>query len=59
MRKALKDPQFHREFHKLVGDEVQPLMPEELAKTIRETPRDAEVIDLLRNLAGAGPLPAR
>ena len=59
MRKALRDPEFHREFHKLVGEEVEPLLPEELTKTIREAPRDAEVIDLLRILAGAGPLPGR
>jgi tripartite-type tricarboxylate transporter receptor subunit TctC len=59
MRKALKDPDFHREFQKLVGDEVEPLMPEELTKTIRDVPRDPEVIDLLRNLSGAGSLPPR
>jgi len=59
MRKALKDPDFHREFQKLVGDEVEPIMPEELTKTIRDVPRDPEVIDLLRNLSGAGPLPPR
>ena len=59
MRKALKDPDFHREFQKLVGDEVEPLMPEELTKTIRDVPRDPEVIDLLKNLSGAGPLPPR
>jgi tripartite-type tricarboxylate transporter receptor subunit TctC len=59
MRKALKDPDFHREFQKLVGDEVEPLMPDELTKTIRDVPRDPEVIDLLRNLSGAGPLPPR
>jgi tripartite-type tricarboxylate transporter receptor subunit TctC len=59
MRKALKDPDFHREFQKLVGDEVEPLMPEELTKTIRDVPRDPEAIDLLKNLSGAGPLPSR
>jgi tripartite-type tricarboxylate transporter receptor subunit TctC len=59
MRKALKDPEFHREFLKLVGDEVQPLMPEELTKIIRGTPRDTEVIDLLKLLSGPGPLPPR
>ena len=48
MRKALRDPEFHREFLKLVGDEVEPMMPEELTKIIRETPRDPEVIDLLK-----------
>jgi tripartite-type tricarboxylate transporter receptor subunit TctC len=59
MRKALKDPEFHREFLKLVGDEAEPLMPEDLAKAIREVPRDAEVVELLKSLSGAGPLPAR
>jgi tripartite-type tricarboxylate transporter receptor subunit TctC len=59
MRKALKDSDFHREFHKLVGDEVEPIMPEELTRTIRDVPRDPEVIDLLKNLSGAGPLPPR
>jgi tripartite-type tricarboxylate transporter receptor subunit TctC len=59
MRKALRDPDFQREFQKLVGDEVEPLMPEELTKTIRDVPRDPEVTDLLKNLSGAGPLPPR
>jgi tripartite-type tricarboxylate transporter receptor subunit TctC len=59
MRKALRDPEFQWEFQKLVGDEVEPLMPEELTKTIRDVPRDPEVTDLLRNLSGAGPLPPR
>jgi hypothetical protein len=35
-------------------------MPEEeLAKAIKNMPRDPEVIDLLKNFSGAGPLPAR
>jgi len=59
MRKALKDTEMHREFLKLVGEEVEPMMPEELTKMIRETPRDPEIIDLLKIFTGAGPLPAR
>jgi tripartite-type tricarboxylate transporter receptor subunit TctC len=59
MRKALKDPEFHREFLKLVGDEVEPLLPDELTKIIREVPRDPEVIDLLKIISAAGPLPPR
>jgi tripartite-type tricarboxylate transporter receptor subunit TctC len=58
-RKAFKDPEFHRDFTKLVGEEPEPLMPEELTRVIREMPRDAEVTDLLKALSGAGPLPAR
>src|SRR6266511_3179816 len=59
MRKALKDTEMQREFLKLVGEEVEPMMPEELTKMIRETPRDPEIIDLLKIFIGAGPLPVR
>jgi hypothetical protein len=38
MRKVFKDPEFRAEFQKLVSDDVSPLMPEELAKVIRECP---------------------
>jgi tripartite-type tricarboxylate transporter receptor subunit TctC len=59
MRKALRDPEFHKEFLKLVGDDAEPLMPEELTKAIRDMPRDPEAIELLKQLSGAGPLPMR
>ena len=59
MRKALKDADFHREYRKVVGEDADPLMPEELAKAIRDTPRDAELIEMFKTLAGAAPLPAR
>lgn len=59
LRRAFKDPDFHSEFKKLVGDEATPLMPEELTKIIREMPRDAEIIELLKKFSGPGPLPAR
>jgi len=58
-RKTYRDAEFRKDFLKLVGDDPEPLMPEELAKVIREIPRDAEVVDLLRSLAGARPLPSR
>ena len=59
MRKAFKDAEFHREYKKLTGEEPDPLMPEEMDKAVREVPRDAEVIDLLKNLSGESTLPAR
>src|ERR1051326_8780351 len=34
-----------------------PLMPEAHEKTIREIPRDAETIELVKQIVGAGPLP--
>jgi len=58
-RKAFKDQEFHRDFLKLVGEDAEPLMPEELAQVIRDVPRDAEVTEMLKTLSGAGPLPAR
>ena len=59
MRRALSDSEFHREYLKLVGDEVEPLLADELTKIIKNAPRDAETIDLLKVISGAGPLPAR
>lgn len=59
MRKALKDSEFHREYKKIVGDEVEPVTAEQLTKEIREIPREPDVIDLLKTIAGGGPLPAR
>ena len=59
MRKTFKDPEFHREYRKVVGDEASPMAPEDLAKAIRETPRDAELIELFKEFSGGGPLPAR
>ena len=59
MRRAFKDPDFHREYKKLTGEDPDPLMPEEMEKAIKEMPRDAEVIDLLKKLSDEGPLPTR
>ena len=59
MRKAFRDPDFHREFKKLSGFDASPLMPEEQEKAIRELPRDREVVELFKKLSGPDPLPAR
>jgi hypothetical protein len=34
-------------------------MPEELMKVIKEPPRDAEVIEMLKRFSGVEPLPPR
>src|SRR5262245_30195401 len=59
MRKSLKDADFHREYRKVVGEDADPLMPDELTKAIRDTPRDAELIEMFKTLSGPAPLPAR
>lgn len=59
MLKTYKDADFHREYQKIVGEDADPLTPEELTKIIRDTPRDAELIELFKTLSGPAPLPAR
>ena len=57
--KAFKDREFHKEYQKIVGDDADPIMPEAMAKVVKETPRDIEVIETLKKLSGAGALPRR
>jgi tripartite-type tricarboxylate transporter receptor subunit TctC len=59
MRKTFKDPEFPREFQKIVSADASPLMPEELTKAVRETPRDPELIKLFKHFSGPAPLPPR
>jgi tripartite-type tricarboxylate transporter receptor subunit TctC len=59
MSKSLSDPEFYKEYKKLVAEEPTPLLPDENQKAIRELPRDAETIALFNRLAGPAPLPGR
>ncbi|MGH7929832.1 MAG: hypothetical protein ACREQV_18775 [Candidatus Binatia bacterium] len=59
MRKAFADPEFPVEFKKLMGDGPVPLNGEELERAIKELPRDKEVVQLYKKLAGPDPFPAR
>ncbi|HEU4340476.1 MAG TPA: hypothetical protein VFU31_02785 [Candidatus Binatia bacterium] len=59
MAKAFKDPGFSEEFKKLMGSEPSPLTGEEVETSIRELPRDPEVIGLYKKMAEHGPLPPR
>jgi tripartite-type tricarboxylate transporter receptor subunit TctC len=59
MTKSLSDPDFYKEYKKLLSEAPTPLSPEENQRAIRELPRDSETIALFNKLAGAGPLPAR
>jgi tripartite-type tricarboxylate transporter receptor subunit TctC len=59
MRKSFADPEFPAEFRKLMGDDPAPLGGEELQRAIKELPRDQEVVQLYKKLAGADPFPAR
>jgi tripartite-type tricarboxylate transporter receptor subunit TctC len=59
MTKALRDPEFHKEFKKLMTTDPTPLTGEEMEVAIRELPRDPEVVSLYKKMAEPGPLPPR
>ena len=59
LRKTFRDPEFHKEFKKLTGDDPTPLMPEAHEQAIRDIPRDSEIVGLFKTIAGSDPLPAR
>jgi tripartite-type tricarboxylate transporter receptor subunit TctC len=58
-RKAFRDPDLHKEYKKLTGDEAAPLLPEEMEKAIKELPREREIVELFQKIAGPDPLPRR
>jgi tripartite-type tricarboxylate transporter receptor subunit TctC len=59
MKKTFEDPEFHKEFRKLTGDDPSALMPEKQEEIIKAIPRDAETIELFNTVNGNKPLPAR
>jgi tripartite-type tricarboxylate transporter receptor subunit TctC len=56
-RRAYTDPEFHKEYKKITGQEPTPLLPKDHEKVIREIPRDPEVVELFKKIAGGDPLP--
>jgi len=59
MVKSFHDPEFPKEFKKLMGSDPSPLTGEEVETAIKEIPRDAETIALYKKMAQNGPLPSR
>jgi tripartite-type tricarboxylate transporter receptor subunit TctC len=56
-RKIAADPEFRKEFKKLVGDDPTPLTADGLEKAIQELPIEESVIDFFKQVSGSGPLP--
>jgi hypothetical protein len=59
LRTTFRDPAFLKDFKQTTGADATPLMAEEQDKAIKEIPRDREVIELFKKLAGGDPLPRR
>jgi tripartite-type tricarboxylate transporter receptor subunit TctC len=55
--KALNDPDFRKDFKKLVGDDPSPLAAEEIERAIHGLPREPSTIELFKQVTGGGPLP--
>ena len=50
MAKTFKDPEFHRDYKKFVGEEPTPLLGEEMDRALKELPRDQEIVELFKSL---------
>jgi tripartite-type tricarboxylate transporter receptor subunit TctC len=57
--KVFKDPEFPKYFKKTVGDDPELVFPEVMDKAVKELKRPPEVVELLKKIAGADPLPTR
>jgi tripartite-type tricarboxylate transporter receptor subunit TctC len=57
--KAFADPDFPKEFRKLMGGDPSPLSGEEMDVALKELPRDPAILALYKKMTEHGPLPAR
>jgi hypothetical protein len=58
-RKTYQDPEFHKEYKKFTADDPTPLLPENHEQAIQEIPHEPEVVEIFKQIIGAGPLPRR
>jgi tripartite-type tricarboxylate transporter receptor subunit TctC len=58
-RATYADPEFIKSYKKLVGEDATPMTPEEQEKSIKEIPREREVIELFKRITGPDALPSR
>lgn len=59
MVKTFNDPGFHNEYKKLTGDDASPITADQVDKAIKDLPREREIVELFKNIAGGGSLPPR
>lgn len=57
--KAFTDPDFPKEFRKLMGGDPSPLSGEEMDVALKELPRDPAILALYKKMTEHGSLPAR
>ncbi len=57
VRKTFNDPGYQKEYKRLVGDDLAPVMGEEVEKAIKTLQPSSEMIELYKKIAGPGLLP--
>jgi tripartite-type tricarboxylate transporter receptor subunit TctC len=57
--RSFDDPQFRKEYKKLLGVDATPLMPEDQQRLVADLPRDPEVVKAFAKISKIGPLPPR
>jgi tripartite-type tricarboxylate transporter receptor subunit TctC len=55
--KVWNDPQFPEEYQRLTGEPPDPITGEEIEQVLRQIPKDPKVIEVYKQIIGAGPLP--
>ena len=56
-QKAFNDPEFQKDYKKLVGDSPSPLAAEAVQQAVQSLPREPAVVELFKQVTGAGALP--
>jgi disulfide oxidoreductase YuzD len=59
MRRTFKDAEFLADYKKIIREDFEPVLPEEVDQAIRDIPRDAEINELVKKLSGPGAMPSR
>jgi tripartite-type tricarboxylate transporter receptor subunit TctC len=56
-QKVFNDPEFQKDYKKLVGDNPSPLAAEGVQQAVQSLPREPSIVELFKQVTGAGPLP--
>jgi hypothetical protein len=55
--KVWKDPQFAKEYEQITRLAAEPVTGDEIEQALQQLPRDAKVMEVYKQIMGAGPLP--
>jgi hypothetical protein len=56
--RAWKDPEFAKEYERMTNLPTDPMLGDEIEQALQELPNDPHVMDIYKQVIGAGPLPS-